>query len=114
MSELTLKTETVDGVAVFIPAGRIDSQTSKTFEEAVLAAIAAGSTRMVFDFADLAYISSAGLRVVLLAGKRVRTAGGKLVLANLQPAIREVFEISGFLNLFTVTDDRAAAVAATA
>lgn len=114
MSELTLNTDMADGVAVFIPSGRIDSQTSKSFEEAVLAAIAAGSTRMVFDFADLAYISSAGLRVVLLAGKRLKTAGGKLVLTNLQPAIREVFEISGFLSLFTVTEDRSAAVAAAA
>ena len=114
MSELTLKTDTVDGVAVFIPTGRIDSQTSKSFEEAVLAAIASGATRMVFDFADLAYISSAGLRVVLLAGKRLKAAGGKLVLTNLQPAIREVFEISGFLSLFTVTEDRSTAVAAAA
>ncbi len=114
MSELTLNKDMVDGVAVFIPTGRINSQTSKSFEEAVLAAIAAGSKSMVFDFADLNYISSAGLRVVLLAGKRLKAAGGKLVLTNLQPAIREVFEISGFLNLFTVTDDRAAAVSAAA
>lgn len=114
MSELTLNTDPVGDVAVFVPAGRIDSQTSKMFEEAVLAQIADGSTRMVFDFSDLAYISSAGLRVVLLAGKRLRAAGGKLVLANLQPAIREVFEISGFLGLFTVTEDRDAAVAAAA
>lgn len=114
MSGLTISEENAGDVAVMVPGGRIDSSTAKDFETAVLNRIAAGGQKMVFDFADLDYISSAGLRVVLLAGKRLKAAGGALVLCALQPSIREVFEISGFISLFEVRDSRADAVAAAA
>lgn len=112
MSGLTINEESADGVAVMAPGGRIDSSTAKDFETAVLGRIAGGDTHIVFDFAELDYISSAGLRVVLLAGKRLKAAGGALVLCALKPAIREVFEISGFISLFEVRDNRTEAVAA--
>jgi len=114
VSGLTVTEETVRGVAVMAPKGRIDSVTAKEFETATLAQIDGGAMKMVFDFGELDYISSAGLRVVLLAGKRLRTAGGSLVLCALQPAIRDVFEISGFLGLFDVRDTREEAVDAAA
>ena len=62
----------------------------------------AGAQRLVFDFTSLDYISSAGLRVVLLAGKKLRASKGKMVLVGLQDMVREVFEMSGFLALFAV------------
>lgn len=110
MSGLTTDEDTVRGVVVLAPKGRIDSTTAKDFETAALARVTAGASRMVFDFAELDYISSAGLRVVLLAGKKLRGAGGSLVLCALQPAIRDVFEISGFLGLFEVRSNREEAV----
>lgn len=110
MSGLTITEDTVRGVAVMAPQGRIDSATAKEFETAALNRIAGGATRVVFDFAELNYISSAGLRVVLLAGKKLRAAGGALVLCALQPSIRDVFEISGFLGLFEVRENRDEAV----
>lgn len=114
MSGLTITEEEIRGVTVLAPKGRIDSTTAKEFETAAVNRIAAGTTRMVFDFAELDYISSAGLRVVLLAGKRLRATSGTLVLCALQPAIRDVFEISGFLGLFEVRDNRDEAVDAAA
>lgn len=110
MSGLTITEDTVRGVAVMAPVGRIDSATAKEFETSALNRISAGAIHMVFDFAELDYISSAGLRVVLLAGKRLRATSGALVLCALQPAIRDVFEISGFLGLFEVRDTREEAV----
>ncbi len=61
------------------------------------------------DLEQLAYISSAGLRVVLMAAKRAKQSGGRLLLCGLSPAVRELFEISGFLKILEVCADRAAA-----
>lgn len=91
--------------------GRLDSTSSAAAEGEVVGHLDGGAAHVVMDFADLDYISSAGLRVVLIAAKRVKAAGGAMVLCGLRPHIREVFEISGFLSILTVADDRAAAVA---
>lgn len=56
------------------PGGRLDSATAKTFEDDLLARVSAGSCALVVDFARLDYISSAGLRVILMAAKRVKAA----------------------------------------
>ena len=114
MIGLTIEQEKTGEVLVMAPAGRIDSTTAKDFENAALGEIAGGARSMVLDFAALDYISSAGLRVVLMAGKRLKAAGGTLVLCTLAPAIHDVFEISGFLNLFPVCPTRQEAVATAA
>jgi hypothetical protein len=67
-----------DDVCEMRPTGRIDSATGPAFEKDVLRQIEEGKRRMLLDFAELVYISSAGLRVVLLAAKRMKSAGGKL------------------------------------
>ena len=66
----------VGGVAILAPSGRIDSFTARTFEGEVMAAVAGGAP-LVIDFANLAYISSAGLRVLLMAMKQMRASGGR-------------------------------------
>lgn len=114
MTELTIQHVTEGGVDVLAPAGRVDSATAKSLETEALALLDTGPARLVMDFSQVDYISSAGLRVVLLSGKKAKGAGGTLVLCGLGPAIRDVFEISGFLRLFTVTETRAEAVAAAA
>lgn len=112
MTALTVTEEEVDGVVVMAPAGRIDSANAKAFESQVLQKIQDGKSRLVLDFGDLEYISSAGLRVVLIAGKKVKSEGGLLALCRLGPTIRDVFEISGFISLFPVHETRDEAVAA--
>ena len=111
MSELTIDEEAAGAVTVLAPHGRIDTQTAKTLETAVLGVVAAGGRRLVVDLSGVDYISSAGLRVILLGGKRLKEAGGTIVLCGLGPTIRDVFEISGFLRLFEVTVARPEAVA---
>jgi anti-anti-sigma factor len=92
------------------PAGRIDSATGPAFERDVLQQIDGGGRRLLLDFADLVYISSAGLRIVLLAAKRMKSAGGRLVLCSLSPQISEVFEISGFNRILDILPSRDAAL----
>lgn len=94
---------------ILAPTGRLDSNNSAAFEEEVMIRIGKSAPGMIFDFAGLTYISSAGLRVVLLAAKRVKQGGGRFVLCGLSDPIREVFKVSGFLSILTVAPDRAAA-----
>ena len=93
-------------------AGKLDSTTAKTFEEKILTRIDSGDRRFIIDVAELEYISSAGLRVFALAGKRLNSANGKLVLCGFKKTIpyytlnripdpvREVFDTSGFSSIF--------------
>jgi len=90
---------------VLSPAGRIDHATSETFMQALagpLARCAAGQDRLVLDFSAIEYISSAGLRVIMLAGKQAKAQGGTLVMAALSPVVAEIIEISRFHMIFPV------------
>lgn len=100
-----------DEVFEMRPQGRIDSATGPAFEKDVLAKIDGGQRCLLLDFGDLQYISSAGLRIVLLAAKKMKTAGGKLALCSLNPQIAEVFEISGFARILDIHPSRDAALA---
>jgi len=107
---MDVKDEKLANALVVAPSGRLDSNTSSAFEEHLLARID-GSGPIVIDFDGLDYISSAGLRVLLMAWKKGRQNSARIALCAMKPQVREVFEISGFLSMFTVCDDRAQAVA---
>ncbi|HEX5392442.1 MAG TPA: STAS domain-containing protein [Rhodocyclaceae bacterium] len=110
---MTFRSEITDNNGTFeaVIAGRLDSATSSGFEKSLQELFGRPKVRVLIDFAALDYVSSAGLRVVLMAAKRAKQAQGELVLCGLQPHVKSVFEISGFLKILTVVDDRAAAVA---
>ena len=101
---IRIEQQTIDNVLILRPVGRLDSVSSLELEQALTKALEAGNTRIVFDFVELDYISSAGLRVVLLAGKKLRAASGKMALIRMSDIVREVFEMSGFLTLFAVAN----------
>ncbi len=101
-----------DSVFVLEPKGRLDSTNAHEFAERLLAALQRGEKVLLIDFNKLDYISSAGLRVLLVGAKRLRQSGGTITLCTLNPSIHEVFKISGFLAIFSVHSDRAAALAA--
>lgn len=92
--EITEKQE--NDIQIFTLAGRLDSKTSLGFEEKVIGAIDNGTDKIVVDFEELDYISSAGLRVLNKAAKKLRQTQGKIILCNLKDYVREVFEIAGF------------------
>lgn len=92
-------------------SGRLDSATSGDFERSLQGLFQVVGAKVMMDFSTLDYISSAGLRVVLMAAKRAKQGQGQLVLYGLQPHVKEVFEISGFLKILEVVNDRAAALA---
>ncbi len=89
--------KTVDGAKLTLaPIGRIDTLTAPELEAAV---VLDGVEELVFDLAEVNYISSAGLRVLLSSMKRM--TGKRMVIANACPAVKEVFDITGFSDIFT-------------
>ena len=97
---MVLNQEMRDDCLILRPVGRLDNSSSPELDKVVGEQVDAGIKRIVFDFSDMDYISSAGLRVVLMAGKRLRAARGAVALSGMRELVREVFEISGFINLF--------------
>ncbi len=99
---------------VLRPAGRINHVSSEDFKGALapfLSRCAAGQDQIVLDFAALEYISSAGLRVLMLARKQAKAQGGTLVVAGLAAVVKEIFEISKFTMVFDIFPDVRAALA---
>ena len=99
------------GVVVLSVDGRVDASNAATLEQKILAVIATGEQRLVIDCARLEYMSSAGLRVLLIAAKRLSNTG-KLALASLNPQIRDVFDIAGFSSIFQIYRTQDDAIAA--
>jgi anti-sigma B factor antagonist len=90
-------------VIVLSPAGRIDHSTSDEFRKLLEVPVdeaTSNSRPVVFDLSGVEYISSAGLRCFMLASKQAKARGSQMVVAALQPVVREIFEISRFTLVF--------------
>ena len=109
---MEMKTEREGGALIALAEGRVDSTNARDFEDAMNAAIGEGESIVILDLTDLSYISSAGLRAVLLIGKVLWKRDAQLALCSLSAPIKEVFEISGFDKILPIHDSRAAALAA--
>lgn len=103
----------VDLVSV---SGRVDAATAPKLKQQIDALFEEGRYRIVLDLANLEYISSPGLRVLIEARKRARDwkitdlEGGDIRIANLPPKIKEVFDLTGFTSLFELYSDTVEAV----
>lgn len=104
--------EKAGDVTIVKLVGRLDSASAAAAEESFAATLTGGAPRLAVDLSQLEYISSAGLRVLLVVGRKVQQADGKLVLFGLVPNVREVFAISGFDKILSLAADRNAALAA--
>ncbi|EJG07356.1 anti-sigma-factor antagonist [Methanofollis liminatans DSM 4140] len=92
-----------DGAVVSV-TGRIDAASAGLLDTELSGLIEGGERTIIVDMGGLEYISSSGLRVLLAAKKNLKKVGGDLSIAALKPFVREVFEISGFLRIFSVHD----------
>ena len=111
---LELKQARIEDVVVITVSGRVDHANADQFRAALwphLASCTGGGDRLVLDLSGLEYISSAGLRVLMLASRDVKSRDGRLVVCGLQPIVKEIFEISRFNIVFNVLPDRTAALA---
>lgn len=111
--DMNIKEIKNDKMTVLVVEGRIDSSTSSVLEKTLITLIDTdGEKNILMDFTAMDYISSAGLRVLLMAAKKTGKAGGKVVLTGLNANVREVFDISGFSNIFSIYNTQAEAVKA--
>ena len=90
---------TICDVVVVAPAGRIDHATAGELERVLMPLLpqsGSGRQGLILDFAGVDYISSVGLRVLMIAAKQTRTHGARIAVAALQPVVAEIFTISRF------------------
>ena len=80
--------------------GRLDTTTAPQLEAALKESFA-GVTKLVMDFAELSYLSSAGLRVLLQAQKTMNKQG-EMIIKNVNETINEIFEVTGFIDILTI------------
>jgi len=95
---------------VMTPNGRLDAAAAQAFLDRLSSCIDGGETSVLLDLAHLDYISSAGLRVLLTATKRLQAGDGRFAVCALTPNVREVFQVSGFDTIIEVHPDRSTAL----
>ena len=108
---MTIAIEPTANAHIISLQGQVNSANAATVETEVLSVLQKGAKNVLLNMSELSYISSAGLRVVLVLAKRLKQAGGKLVIYGMQPHVQEVFDISGFMAILNVVASRDDAVA---
>lgn len=98
---MTINTEKKDAAATLHISGRLDTTTAPELEKAINAALAEGAKELTLDMAEVTYISSAGLRVLLGAQKKMNKIGG-MKLTGVGEAVMEVLEITGFADILKI------------
>lgn len=109
---MNVQVEHHDKALVARVEGRVDSSNSQDFERQLQGAIGEDVNAVVIDLGQLAYISSAGLRVVLLVAKTLGQRNVSISLCALSDPVQSVFEISGFNRIIQIYDTQADALAA--
>ena len=90
--------------------GRLDTTTYAQLEKRLEELMESGETRILADCTMMDYISSSGLRVLLIGLKKARLYEGRFAICSLRDNIREIFEISGFMSIFEVFPTRESAL----
>jgi len=101
---MNLSKKNTSGFCVINIEGRIDTTNFNTFEKEVADIIDGGEVNIILNCKGLNYISSSGLRVFLISQKKLMALNGKLYLCEMQPTIKEIFDISGFSTIFKIFD----------
>jgi len=98
--------EQAGDVTIIAVNGQVDSNTAKPFEEKLTSLFTSGRNRVIVDFKHLAYITSAGFRALLVAGKLVEKSDGRLALCNMTAEVKRVFDLGHMTDLFAIYPSR--------
>ncbi len=100
---MDIKKVNQEGVVTYYIKGRLDVQTSPKLQSMLEESFGESETNLVLDFKDVEYMSSAALRVILYAQKKVNTIdGASLTITHVQPDVMEVFELTGFTDFLKI------------
>ena len=98
------------GVCEVVLQGQLDTSVPRGFEGELLAFIASGQRQLIFDFAQVDYLTSAGIRILLHVFKTMTAANGRVAFHSLNPRVKHVFEIAGLTQVFRIYDTPAEAL----
>ena len=93
-------------ITVITPTGRLDAARARPFGAELQQQIVNGAINVLVDFKDATYISSHGLRVLLMANKQARQLGGAVKLCGLNNRLLEIFELAGFNQVLEIFETR--------
>ena len=93
---MQISVKTANEVKVLAFEGRLDTQTSPDAQQRLTRLIEEGETKILVNLEKVDYISSAGLRVLLVVAKQLKTTDGELRICSLNEVVKEIFDISGF------------------
>src|SRR5882757_5605168 len=111
---MEISSESVGDVGIVTARGRLDGAASGTFADRVQSLIGGEKPKLLIDFSGIDFVTSAGLRAVLMIFKRVKALDGAFALCSVQKPVREVLDITGFAGMIDIHPERAAALRAMA
>ena len=109
---MNVEHQVLDTVDLVFMSGRVDAQSAPGVNEEIVNILDQGKNKMLINFKDLEYISSAGLRILIIIAKKLRASEGGLALCSLEEKIYEVFDVSGFTAIFQIYDTQEEAIKA--
>ncbi len=109
---MQINTLQVDGMTVIDMSGRLDTSTSGDAYDEMVGIAKSGVTKVVLNLDQMEYISSAGLRVILMAAKLLKSSIGEMKICHAHGVVKDVLEISGFNHLIDIYDEEKDAIAA--
>ena len=107
---MQISVKTTNEVKVLAFEGRLDTQTSPDAQQQLTRLIEEGATKILVNLEKVDYISSAGLRVLLVVAKQLKTTDGELRICSLNEVVKEVFDISGFDLILPISASESAAL----
>ena len=107
---MTIEQKQVAGQVVLLVSGRMDAESAPDFEKTCRTSIAEGHTGLVVDLGELTYVSSMGLRSFIAIAKTLQEKQGALRICRLKGLVKQVFEITGLLDMFRTYESVEAAL----
>ncbi|MBS4168504.1 STAS domain-containing protein [Parachlamydia sp. AcF125] len=103
---IEISEEQEQGILIFHLKGRLDPISSVKAEEKILEKIKEGSSKLLMDFSQVTYLSSAGMRMLLSTSKKLKALSGKLVLCCVTSNVMDVLKMSGFDHIFVIATSK--------
>ncbi len=102
MKNISITINQENGKTFLVLDGRIDTSNADQFQQELAPLMEGDNPDIEIDCTNMSYTSSQGLRIFLMLQKSVMARGGKMVMRNMNPQVKEVFDITGFSNIITI------------
>lgn len=112
IDEVVLAVKTIDDSVIVEASGNVNSNNSKQFSEQMTHIIAEGCSHVVIDLSGLSFMTSAGFRALLIAGRTASNTNSRFSICGMNAKVHQLFELGGFLDVFPIYDSVENALAA--